>query len=387
MKISKMKIISTALLSTILLGSTSFAATYEVPVKLEKFGGSPGELSMGNGALAEKAKVVEDNGKADIYITLKGLKFMNMYGHLLRMWEAPEGVSATVENLNQLSLVHIEETQEDIGLDGKNHEFPSVFKLSRGTLREEKIGVRVEVDAMEEIAKNSGQANGHQAAILALNWNEAKEIEEPTPAPTPEPPAPTIPKRGYANGYEDGSFRADNPMLRSEAATIIASALGEDYDKNANYDNVFSDVKDNDWFKNPVGYMSSKGYIQGKGDGQFYPGQTVTRAEFVTMIANIKGKNYQSNAQMVDINGHWAEDKIKTAISEGWIKGYDRGDGSFEFRPDVNISRAEVVTILNRVKGLAVDKDEIKANLSQYRVPNDINESHWGFYDVLVATN
>ncbi|MDO5708329.1 MAG: S-layer homology domain-containing protein [Andreesenia angusta] len=382
MKLNKIKIISTVALSTLLLGSTSLAATYEVPVKLMK--ANEENPSMGANALEPKAKVVEENGRADVYLSLKGLEFMGMYGHLLNLWAYPNGISS---DLSSLAPAEVVEKKMDNGLMNEYKEFPSVFKISRDKTREEVIGVRVEVDAMEEIAKTSGQENGHQNARLILDYSNAVQIDEPTPDPEPEP-TPSLEKNGYANGYPDGTFKPDNSMIRAEAAKIIASALAEDYNENENYDSVFNDVEDDSlWYKNVVSYMGAKGYINGKGDGSFAPEATVTRAEFVTMIVNIMGKESDVDAQMSDIAGHWGESKIKTAIAEGWIKGYENEDGSFEFRPDSNINRAEVVTIINRVKGLEVNKSDIEANISKYKIPSDIDNTHWGFYDVLIATN
>lgn len=402
MRICKSKLLISLTAALMTMGSVALAAEYKVPVKLMK--AYEDAESMGAKALIPEAKVVEENGKSDIYLSFKGIDFMNMHGHLVNLKVYPNGVSTDNSSLVQAETV---EYMTDKGLDGTDKEFPSVFKMSRDKTRESVIGVRINVDAMDFI---SGDSDGSQAARVFLDYDNAVEIKKDSDvSEKPEVPSKDeevkedekikeneevkVDKEiikiekdkdenlngGYVNGYPDGSFRPDNNMTRSEAAKILTFALAEDFDSNKDYKNSFNDVSEEAWYANYVSYLYSKGYINGKGEGMFAPEDSVTRAEFVTMIVNIMNKDSNSASEMTDIAGHWAESKIKTAVAENWIKGYS--DSSF--KPDKNISRAEVVKIINRVKNINIDKDKINENI---KAPTDVDSSHWAYYDILAAT-
>ena len=82
-------------------------------------------------------------------------------------------------------------------------------------------------------------------------------------------------------------------------------------------------------------------------------------------------------------DGYWAAEYIKAAAKNGWINGY--GDGSF--RADRSISRAEVVTIVNRLLGREADESYIADNLRKLNSFPDVSRKHWAYYAVMEAAN
>lgn len=82
-------------------------------------------------------------------------------------------------------------------------------------------------------------------------------------------------------------------------------------------------------------------------------------------------------------DGYWAAAYIKAAAKHGWINGY--GDGSF--RADDEINRAEVVTIVNRLLGREADEAYIADNLRKLNTFSDMSKRHWAYYAVMEAAN
>ena len=82
-------------------------------------------------------------------------------------------------------------------------------------------------------------------------------------------------------------------------------------------------------------------------------------------------------------DGYWAATYIKAAAKHGWINGY--GDGSF--RADDEINRAEVVTIVNRLLGREADEAYIADNLRKLNTFPDVSRKHWAYYAVMEAAN
>ena len=152
----------------------------------------------------------------------------------------------------------------------------------------------------------------------------------------------------YIQGYPDGRVKPENNITRAEVATIFYRLLTDDArEYYYSTDSGFSDVKPGDWFNNAVSTMVNAGVITGYNDGTFRPNDPITRAEFATIAARFLSDPYSLQDQFYDTEGHWAEVYINRAAEVGWINGYN--DGSF--RPNKAITRAEAVTLVNNVLG------------------------------------
>ena len=164
----------------------------------------------------------------------------------------------------------------------------------------------------------------------------------------------------YIIGYDDGNVKPQNNITRAEVATIFFRLLTDD--ARAYYwstDSGFSDVNPGDWYNNAVATMVNAGILNGYSDGTFKPNANITRAEFATIAARFLSNSYSLNDRFYDTEGHWAEPYINRAAEVGWINGYS--DGSF--KPDRAITRAEAVTLVNAVLGREPHEDHLLSSM------------------------
>ena len=196
--------------------------------------------------------------------------------------------------------------------------------------------------------------------------------------------------KAYIFGYEDGTFKPDNDMTRAEAASIFARLIADAKDETIPGKATFSDVSDTYWCATELGYVEKYGIIAGYEDGTFRPDAPVTRAEFTAMTVRyydlFHDVKYPANTQKyTDVNSsYWAVKDISFATSEKWLNGYVDGT----FKGDNNITRAEVITIINRATDRTPDKEYINDNLSTLDKFTDLkNNAHWAYYDIMEAAN
>ncbi len=153
----------------------------------------------------------------------------------------------------------------------------------------------------------------------------------------------------YIVGLPDGRVAPNAPITRAEVATIFFRLLTDEaretYLAKAGYQ-VFDDVPQGAWYTTAVNTLNRMGIILGRTPTQFAPDANITRAEFATLAARFAdGEGTSGGVTFTDIAGHWAEGYIQKAAGEGWVIGY--GDGTY--RPNNPITRAEAMTLVNRV--------------------------------------
>ena len=150
----------------------------------------------------------------------------------------------------------------------------------------------------------------------------------------------------YVIGYPDGKVHPEGNISRAETATIFFRLLKSDIrDGNLTADNDFSDVSDGQWHNKAISTMAKLGIVKGRRADRFDPDASITRAEFAAICARFNTKPVENSGSFSDISGHWAENEIERAAAFGWISGYPDGT----FRPDARITRAEAMTMINRV--------------------------------------
>ena len=187
----------------------------------------------------------------------------------------------------------------------------------------------------------------------------------------------------YVVGYPDGMVYPQKNITRAEVATIFFRLL-EDETREANMtkSNGYNDMKDGAWYTCAVSTLSKMGIIKGYEDGSFKPDASISRAEFAAIAARFDPDGDTTPATFSDVSSHWAKDEISIAANHGWIKGYE--DGSF--KPDQKITRAETMTLVNRVlKRLPETKDDLHKDMKTW--PDNQNESAWFYLAVQEATN
>lgn len=150
----------------------------------------------------------------------------------------------------------------------------------------------------------------------------------------------------YVVGYSDGTVRPNANISRAEVATIFFRLLKEEVrDGNLTTENTFADVTDGQWHNKAISTMVKLGAVKGRNAEAFDPDAPITRAEFATICARFDKTQISTGSNFTDISGHWAEKYIERAATLGWIAGYSDGT----FRPSNYITRAEAMTMINRV--------------------------------------
>ena len=186
----------------------------------------------------------------------------------------------------------------------------------------------------------------------------------------------------YVIGYPDGKVHPEGNISRAETATIFFRLLKADIrDGNLTADNEFSDVSDGQWHNKAVSTMAKLGIVKGRRADRFDPDASITRAEFAAICARFNTKPVENSGSFSDISGHWAENEIERAAAFGWISGYPDGT----FRPDARITRAEAMTMINRVL-CRMPQSESDLLDSMVTWP-DNKPSDWHYLAVQEATN
>lgn len=185
----------------------------------------------------------------------------------------------------------------------------------------------------------------------------------------------------YVYGYPDGTVRPNGTITRAEVTTIFYRLLtSARRDEIFTSENSFRDVDSSMWYNKATSSMAAGGYIQGYADGTFGANKPITRAEFVCLAARFATKT-TGFASYTDVdNGHWAARSIAICASNGWVQGYEDGT----FRPDQPITRAEAMTIINRMLGRGVSKGYVCKGAARF---TDNDPGSWYYYEILEATN
>lgn len=183
---------------------------------------------------------------------------------------------------------------------------------------------------------------------------------------------------GYMGGYGNGLFGPNDNMTRAQAAQMFYNLL---LNKNVDITVDFTDVPADAWYGNAVRTLASLGVIKGIGDGQFAPNRTITRAEFTVIAMRFANVSADVTNPFTDISTNdWFYSAVTSAVSYGWINGY--GDGSF--RPQATITRAEVVTIVNRMLNRTADRNFVDSNATAQF--DDVPNTYWAYYNIMEAT-
>lgn len=213
----------------------------------------------------------------------------------------------------------------------------------------------------------------------------------PTPTPTPEPDRPELNKGDHfayiigrnTDGTSEPLAQPEENITRAEAATIFFRLLTDEsrteyWSTSSSYGDVESDA----WYNNAVSTLQNAGIMIGT-DGSFRPDDDITRAELAVMATRFDDfLGVDGSVQgFPDTVGHWAEKEISHAAAVGWVQGYP--DGSF--KPDQSITRAETMTLINRVLERAVESGGMLDGMIRWT--DNADSAKWYYEDVQEATN
>ena len=187
----------------------------------------------------------------------------------------------------------------------------------------------------------------------------------------------------YIVGYPDSTVRPQNGITRAEVATIFFRLLtDETRNANSTKSNSYSDIAAGAWYNHAVSTLSAMGIVKGDSQGKFNPNAPITRAEFAAIAARFDDKANTTAVDFSDIASHWAKNEISAAANNGWINGYTDGT----FRPNNKITRAEAMTLVNRVlKRLPETAEDLHNDMIKWSDNSDT--SAWYYLAVQEATN
>lgn len=185
----------------------------------------------------------------------------------------------------------------------------------------------------------------------------------------------------YMKGYDDGTFRPGAQMTRAEACTVVARLLADEDVIAKDRETKFSDVKKGDWYYSYVTYLEELGYLPNY-SGEFKPNQNITRSEFIKLAFEAGGLEFSmKRPNYTDLNkSHPYYKEIVFASGTGIVTGYNNGDGTMSFKPDGQITRAEIATVVNRIL-------KIEATPEAVAEFSDLDKSHWAFGTIMAIAS
>ncbi|NLL82080.1 MAG: S-layer homology domain-containing protein [Tissierellia bacterium] len=185
----------------------------------------------------------------------------------------------------------------------------------------------------------------------------------------------------YIQGYPDGTVRPGGLITREEVAAVFYRLLDSEYRASIwTQTEDFPDVDSNRWSLRHIATLANGSIVEGYPDGNFKPGNYITRAELATIASKFDKLAPSTSNKFSDIEGHWAINYINSAAIKGWVNGYP----DYTFKPDQYITRAEFVTLVNNVLEREVHKENILAEAKEFP---DLLEDMWYYEDMVEATN
>lgn len=333
-----------------------------------------------------------DSHSETIRVKVKNLKsgFLYLYLRTEPIWpdnsdeitvaEAEGWRKLTNEALSQMKLVVRQNGEELTQAALTEGVFLGKF-LGDGAL-DLNVALEIPIDAGNELQALRGEIGWIFTAEYHIDPAAPNEPDNPA-----TPDRPTLDKGdhyAYIIGYPDGLVHPEYPITRAEATTIFFRMLLEESRAfHWSQVNPYSDVLPDDWYNNAISTMTNAHIVEGYPNGSFGPNGNITRAEFAAMAVRFfTGEDVDvTNNVFPDVQDHWANYEINLAYAHNLIQGYPDGT----FKPDQEITRAEAMTIVNRVLERYPHKDLLPENMIHW--PDNMDESMWYYADVQEATN
>ncbi|MFF2020166.1 S-layer homology domain-containing protein, partial [Paenibacillus sp. NPDC058177] len=234
-------------------------------------------------------------------------------------------------------------------------------------------GTRYEITGLEAGTKHSFTVSAIVGGV------ESKLSESLTFTTLGIPVNPSAPQDSqhhekYINGYPDGTFKPAKNITRQEVAALLFRVFH--LAKSETDGTAYSDVSSSDWGAEEIAAVTKAGIMNGYPDGTFRPNQLITREEMAGIAARLKQLQGKGENSFKDISGSWARESINSATEAGILKGYEDGT----FRPKKNMTRAEAVTMINRLTS--------RGPLAGVVIPSwsDVSPSHWAYGDIEEAS-
>ena len=216
-------------------------------------------------------------------------------------------------------------------------------------------------------------------------------VEPPViPLPIVAPrPRPIIPPPGqffidehiwFVRGDTENNFRPEAFTSRADIAILFYRLLRPEWKAFDPDPNPFTDVVGDEWFGRAVGILYHYGIITGYYDGSYRPYEPITRREFAAVVSRFDNLEETNHNPYTDVSSSdWAYRYILSATARGWFQGHDG-----RFRPEDFLTRAEMVTAVNRILRRRIRLENLPPNVHRYA---DLDESHWAYEDIMEASH
>ncbi len=283
-------------------------------------------------------------------------------------------VTSTFTNPNGYPVVSVL-ANLDTGYGATGKAYPVLIKLSADN---KTIDVRYAVPYYNKVGGYVKESH------KVINLNKVVSLPEPDPVTllTKVEPQSNDMNVAYINGYENNLFKPNNNMTKAEACTIFARLLTQTQDIPDGYVTRFTDVKEGDWYYNAIAYLDDTGYFYTTEGNTYNPNDKITRAEFVELAYFASDLEANTSMTFTDVEeSSRYYNAIMAAAASGLVNGY--GDGSF--KPNATITRAEVVTVINRLLSLTANSKTVAKDYLDKKF-TDIS-GHWAEYQILLASN
>lgn len=301
-----------------------------------------------------------------------------------------QGGDASSSDMNLYAVTGGKEVKVKTSVDGwtqwKNPEIQNIL-VTDGTIT---IGASIKASGgawgtIDDFYLNyvKGEESSPDSGAGTIPGNTGGGQSQPeipvNPVPTPEDTPPlteTQPKvhQPYMKGYSNGTFRPDQAMTRAEMAAVLSRVHAGQ--KETVQTIKYTDMSDFGWAANEIQQATTAGLMTGYKDGTFRPNKLITRAEMAAIVARWMDLSGDPSSPFTDTEGHWSAQNIAQVQKAGYMKGMpDRS-----FRPDQYVSRAEAVTLINRVLKRGPLSGSSASSWS------DVSLSHWALKDIEEAT-
>ena len=182
----------------------------------------------------------------------------------------------------------------------------------------------------------------------------------------------------YIRGYNDNTIRPDAEIKRGEVAMIFFRLLNGKLN-NLEPESKFNDVDAEQWYGLGINLLARYGILNGYGDGTFCPERAITRSELAAIVSRFDNLIETKNNPYNDLDPeNWAYKYILSATKKGWFIGDNYGS----FKPDQNLTRAEFVTVTNRMFNRYTLMKNMPSNVHKF---NDLDVEHWAYADFMEA--
>ncbi len=215
----------------------------------------------------------------------------------------------------------------------------------------------------------------------------------PTPTPIPTPGNPSTPSQpstpaqpgatgehtAYINGYPNHTFRPSQATTRAELAAMLWRVMQANGSSAVTSTSArYTDVPSTHWASEAIRQLQAQQIMLGVSADRFAPNRPLTRAEFATLAVRWQKLTPTGTAttSFSDVDGHWAASSIAILVQTGVVKGYSDGT----FRPNEGVTRAELVTMMNRLLKRGPLTGVTTATW------NDVPATHWAFGDIEEAS-